>query len=542
MPLWREKPSLAPAGVTLTDGGEFPREADRNRIALYAILRKLRYDEHDDVFPRVQSRLERLTGYVSDRWAGLTYVQGNLLGALARDNADRLFLGPLKVEAKDAEDGQSATQDALEYAMERSRFRALGLDAVDMGSTYGDVAVKAIPSPEGARLDLVDPSLILRGEDYFPEYAEANPDPRIHRFPMVARPVRLAGGSYAVLFEIHEPGYVLFRAYRWSVRDADLREMPSFADEGLLGDQVDVSQAMPDAADYETGLEDPTLIVWANDRGPSLSWGWSDFTPGLRSIQDEINHELSLLCAHAERLMAGGITVLPLEMKASLRRADSAGSRATDYGRGTLRQDEQSSYGSVVMPRRECDLVFEHGETQGVTRYVSETPHFEQAFGLLQMLVASFERLSRFSVGAIMGQESAPESGRALRYKQASDMVRVARKQVRYTEPLQRALQMVLALDGVAAELPSLQWPDPFPLSELDKAELIEVRTAGKASMARKTALMRVDGFTATEAEAEIEAIDEETQEPTPIGGVGDFAAARRGPTPDFGPEPGGEE
>lgn len=556
MPVWVDKPDLAAPGAMLTEDAEFPNAVDRERIKRYARLRNLRFDKAEEVFSRIQKLLETGVDYAGSeadamrrKYAALTYVQWNLLAKLSRDGAERLFLDDPTIAAKD-DDASPAeavapsteapqampVQDRLEEILERSEFGTLGLDLVDMGGYYGDVGAKVFRGADGARIDYVDPSLLFRGEDYFPEYASANRDIRVTLFPMACLPLHdAATRENYVLFEIHEPGQVVHRAYRWRVEHGDLKAAPSFADEGNLGVEVDVAALMPGREDYATGLADPTLVIIRNDRGEDAFWGASDYTQALQGIQDEINYKLSALCQHGEKLMAGGITVLPLEMQASLlqRAANRYPYGSSDFGR------RGSGGGDVAtIARRELDVVFEHGETKDVTRFVSETPHFDGAFQLLEMLRGAFERLSGMTVGPLTTQDAAPESGRALRFKRIDDVARIRRKHRRYTMPIRRVLRIALAMEGIDVPLPQIQWPDAFPLSEQEKAELIDIRTGGKPSLSRVSALMRWDGATETEAEAEIEAIDEEATTPSPIAGVGDFGAAKAG-APDFGERPG---
>lgn len=529
---FRDLPTLA--GIV----PEFPTPSDRARIAGYSALRLLRSGDHDEVFARVQALLESHE-YESQRqkWAALTYIAANLLGLLSSSTAEDLFLDSPDIQF----DENEAAQATFDEIRETSHLDLLMLDAVDRASADGDLVLKVYPDGNGsAMIDTVDPSIVFRGEDYFDEYAAQNRDPRRSIAPFVAEPL-LVGKRWCVHLEIHEPGLVIHRLYEWRVR-SELGREPSFADEGTLGQQLDPSDLRVD--DYETGLDSPTLWVCRNDAGTSPFWGRSDYTKPLQQLQDAINHHLSTLVEHGERLMAGGTYVLPSDARAEILMQGQtygvSGDQQRDYGRrglgdGTL----------PTMRRRLLDIRFEDNTNHGITRYVGETPHYEGAFKLLEGLVGLFERISGLTIDGLFERQAVPESGRAMRLQRMRDQRRVARKQIRYASAFSEAALFAVRLAGVQADQPpSWAWSDPWPITDEERAQLLAIRTANKPTLSVESALQRFDGLTAEQAQAEGQALAVESHSTgvttfrMPPVAPGEFEDER---PPEETEQPGGE-
>ena len=523
--IWKEKENLS----SVFDF-EFPNEADRLRVEEYNVHRFLRHDKHDDIFPRIQALFDTVQQQRnSEKFGALTYIPLNALGLLSQANAEDLFLEPPEVSVKDNDQqstagmvqGQEQTkestqaktpEDALEDIINRNKFWKMCFDAVDGASVNGVMVFKVYKEDDiGVMIDEVDPSLVFRAEDYFPEYAAKNRDPRKCMFPMIATPIK-KNNSWYVLFEIHEPGEVIYRAYYWRVKDSDLKA-PSFVSEGVLTYEVDVDKLNLEVDDYKTGLKDPAVIIIENAKGARAYWGASDYSQGLKALQDQLNYHFSSLSDHSERLMAGGVWVFPtgvigqammlgVDMGLKTGRQSQNG---TDYGRKGL--------GDGALPtlsRNKLDWLVEDATTKDVTRHITEQPHYDGAFKLLEGYWNLFGQLSELTLPPIWDHERLPESGRAMRITRERDQRRIRRKRLRFTPDFQHLLQLALQLEGHDVPPPSWAWQSPIPLGDDEKAEIIDKRTGGKASMSRKTAMQRYDGYTDAEADEELARIKEE--------------------------------
>jgi hypothetical protein len=78
------------------------------------------------------------------------------------------------------------------------------------------------------------------------------------------------------------------------------------------------------------------------------------------------------------------------------------------------------------------------------------------------------------------------------------------------TEPLQELLRRALKFSGVDADAPRIKWADPFPLGDDERADIIEKRTGGKATLSRETTLQNFDGMSPEEAQEEVKRIEGE--------------------------------
>ena len=496
---WVERDTLA--------GTDFPNEDDQARMNRYSENRLIRHAHHEDVFPRIQKLIEEGAAKANaQKWAGLNYVPANVCGLLTKTTADDMFLDPPTLDFGTEDAGQAVAVRWQEIAT-RSRWQPLLLDEVDGCGVNGDVAFKVYRemSTGPVIVDAVDVSLVFRGEDYFDEYATANRDSRKCLFPFIATPV-LVESEWFVLFEIHEPGRVLFRAFHWFPKPAQ-GEAVSFASEGELGTQVEPDVLGYDVQDYDTGINAPTLIIARNESGERPFWGSSDYTCDVKAIQDSINYQLSILIDHGEKLIQGGITVLPEEMRSDVNTV--SGPRGSAVLDGWSRSGTAS--GSVpTISDRMLGFVFENGMSKDVTRYVERTSQFEGAFKLLEGLWSLFERITGMTLDPLFEQATAPESGRAMRLSRYRDQRRVARKQVRWTETVQRVTTLALALEGIATLPPAVEWSDVVKLDDKDTAEIMQLRTGAKATLSVETSLKRYDGMTDAQAEAESKRIDED--------------------------------
>ena len=483
----------------------FPSEYDRARIANYLTNRLIRHGHHEEVFPLVQRELD--AGALANeqkKWAGLTYVPVNVCGQLSKANAEDLFLDPPALSFGTDEQANALATAWTEVA-ERSSWHAMVMDEIDGASVNGDAAFKLyVRDGTGVVIDPVDISLVFRGEDYAPEYAAAQPDRRITRYPLVATPIK-HGEEWYVLLEVHEPGRVVYRAYRWLVSCPPERD-PSFADEGELAERVELDAIGVTFADYEEpALSDPSLLIVHNDHGEHAFWGASDYTRDVKAHQDSINHLFSILIEHGDRLIKGGIAVLPEEMRADVTTAavSLGGTTGKDYGRRSI---AGGSTATMVLP----DVVFEHAQNLGLSRFISIAPQYEGAMKVLEGVWATFERLTGLTLDPLFTHAKAPESGRAMRLARYRDNRRIARRQIRWQEAVTKLPQMALALLGVQIPRPSVTWADSVKLSDQEKAEIIVARTAGKATLSIESALERYDGLTQEQSQAEAKRIEDD--------------------------------
>jgi hypothetical protein len=268
---------------------------------------------------------------------------------------------------------------------------------------------------------------------------------------------------------------------------------------------VDPAELVPGLADYATGLKVPSLWIVHNDKGEHPFWGATDYTPTLQALQDVLNYVLALISRHADALTVGGHLVMPLEMQAEIQNLSPTNSQgSSDFGR--------RNYGAGALPSvklKALEVIYEHSGNAGVTRYISRAPAVDAILRVVELYLGLFERSAGITFDRLW-DAVAPESGRALRLMRQRDALRIARKCVRLTEPLEDALAAALQMDAGIAEDVSIGWQDPFPLTDTDRAELLAIRTGNKPTLSRLTGLQAFGGMTEDDAAEEVARLEAE--------------------------------
>ena len=475
---------------------EFPHSKDRARIATIQRNRHLWARDHADVFAQATKGMpDAEKKVVREQWQSLSFTGANMLRRLARDTAELLSLDPANIESEDDQASEAIPEVAKVSAWDR-----LALDATEALSALGEIGLRVQETRDGDyRIGMVEPDSIVFAEDYFGEY-EAEPGEAVA--PAV---VSLHGskGDYSVLFEIHTPGSVEWKAYRWAPRSG--MEASSLAEEGKLGNEIDPSAIVPSlvASSIATGITESTLVLVQNEPDPyDRRHGLSDYTPDLVQLQREFETKLSITMRHFYELVNGGTTVLPEECKAMVmggrRRANP--DAAADFGRNPERNK------APTVDAAELTLIFEDSQSKGMTRHVSRSAQYEGGMKSLETLWSVFENIAGITLGRLFDQSAAPESGRALRLMRLKDLQRARRKAIRYSGSFARAFEVALLLNGIDAHV-KYHFPDPFPLSLHEKIEAASEATS-KPVMTTKTALIDILGYSQEQAENEVSALN----------------------------------
>jgi hypothetical protein len=516
MPIWQERDTLAMIE-------EFPCAADRQRVKRLQELRDLWQDGHERLFTDVSTSglnsQERKA--LLKKWAGLDYTECNLLRMLSRDNADSLSLEPSTLTADD-----DAKQQIVDAIRDASDWDSILVDQVEQCSALGEMCFKVYEHPQyhDTRLDFVDPDYVFRGEDYFDEYRALNADPRVTVAPFIATPVR-AGDKRYVLLEIHEQGAVVYRAYEWKLAHAkSVASEWTFADKGQLLREVDPADLIPwlgalGGRYYETGVDDPTLVIVRN--APDIKYrsrGVSDYSKDLIDLQKQFEEKLSLLLRHFQELINSGIAVLPTEARALVVKRGVANARkASDFGRNA--GDDQTL---PTIEASELNAIFEDGANKGITRHVQRAAQYDGGMKSLQLVMSAFERCAQITLDPLLEQAQAPESGRAMRLARTRDRKRIKRKHARYSRQLAHLFEIAARFAGADVDRVRYEFPDPFPISEEEAAEIAE-RRCGGPTMTVEAALVRYFGLSVEEAAEEAAALKQGQHQAGMSAGVGLF-------------------
>ena len=473
----------------MTAGMEFPNATDRARVKRIQDNRMLWQAKHEEVFTRIATGLSlEEQQAVKQHWAGLKYVCVNLLGLLSRDTAEHLSLEPSTITGEES-------QDNIDTIRDESMWDSTLADYIEECSALGEIGLKVYDG----KIDSVSPDLLFRGEDYFSFYADQNIDPRKTIAPMAVS-IMSRGDDHYVLFEIHEAGYVIWRAYQWNVEGSH----PTFADKGTLGREVDPKALVPMLEQaganrvIETGIDEPTLMIVQNEPCPEdRRHGRSDYTTDLKDLQGEFEDKLSVTLRHFHELVNGGITILPTEAQAMVqRRGGKTKKTGTDFGRGSNKGDTMPTIDSA-----ELNVIFEDAQSRNTTRHVARASQYEGGLQSLQLIISCFETVSNMTIDNLLTENAAPESGRAMRLARYNDIKRVKRKAMRLARKFAHVYELALMLEKIEQRV-TYVFPEPYPLEEMEKIEAVE-RATQKPFMTVETALTRIMNWSTEAAENE---------------------------------------
>ena len=474
----------------IPSGTLFPTAIDAAHYREIADLRRLWQSRHEEIYTRIlySSNVDDVEA-LRRKWAALNYVEANLLGQLSANTAEALALEPATISS-------DAAQPAVDELRRASDWDALVLTETERSSALGEMAYKIIGDP--VRIVAVEPESVFRGEDYIPEIVTS--DLSTTRAPMIAT-LHQDDQRYVVLFELHQAGRVDFFAHEWTPPPDRRETVHTLGESGTLGAEVDPREVRPDLPEttYPTPLDVPSLFVVRNEPDPfDPRHGRTDYTRDLRALQGEFEEKLSVVLRHFDELVSGGSMILPEGAKAMvMRRGPRTDAKRTDFGRNIA-----SSGNLPTIDTSELAVYFESAEDKGVARFVARTPQYEGGMKSLELILAVFEKLSRCTLDPLFERATAPESGRAMRLARHRDRSRILRKHARYAGPLARLFEAALAFDGVVVDDVTYEFPEPFPTTDMERAEVAQLRVGGP-TLSLESALVEVFGYTQEEAQAE---------------------------------------
>jgi hypothetical protein len=462
-------------------GGYYPPQGHKKRIIRYIENKQLFKGEHYDVFERFQK-------LPSDS----LYISANLAGLICKKSADFLF-GEAPVFSAGKEDDSPEQQKLDEWIRDNNLSMKLQQSAT--GNAFrGDAFFKVRWGQKwnGKVPEVFDPfRIIIEAQNpayVFPETSAG--DASVIEAYHIAFPTVVAGSGdqdWILNIESHYPNKIVYRKF----------EMNPFETKGIdvvewkLGNEIKSAYR-----EVETGVPFP-LVIHIPNYATDDDWEGIDDLSEHKPLFDELNRRLTAISQILDK------------------HADPAIAVPT----GVLGEDEWGNP-SFVVGR---DKVFEvMGKDDVIPQYITWNGQLQSAFeeiDRINELILTNAEIPSVALGKGDAGTSG-SSGLAIKFRMNSLLAKINRKRQFYDKGLKELFMICQLVEdaklgnkkGYDFFEVKIHFKDGLPQDDAELANIMNVRTGGKATISAKTALMRLDGLTEEQAEAELKRIEEEAE------------------------------
>ena len=450
----------------LEQGQKFPPESEAARLEMYEINRALFETKHSDVYKKQLERIERVIGNFDQV---ISYqVLFNFQKKMSLKVADLLLGEPPQITA--SKETEQATIDAIKKKsdLDNTSYET----AIDI-SRYGDglLYVRQDPKDGAGIIDITQPSA------WFPVVSPDNVKDVTHH--VLAWVYTTGSGDSKrkhLKAMVHEKGAYEIRQHE------------------LEGTTIGREEAVPER--FLLPLDDFAVIqipnVITSDRATGLD-DYTDIDSIVAELMVRVGQVARILDKHADPSMYG---------------PESALERDPKTGRWSLKA------GSYFIAENDAGNAAPVG-------YIVWDGQLEAAFKQIDRLINMLYTISEMGsalFGDMNDKTGAAPSGTALRRLMISPLAKVNRIRMRFDPALKKAIRLCSMIGGPGitslkdTEL-SIKWADGLPGDPMEEATIIDLRTAKKATMSQKRAMMTYDGLSEADAEAELaEILDAEAQ------------------------------
>lgn len=460
-------------------GGSFPPEGHKKRINRYTENKKLFKGEHYDLFEKHQI-------FPSDS----LYISVNIAGLICKKSADFLF-GDSPTFSAGKED-ESPEQQALDRWV-RENDLDMKLQQSATGNAFrGDSFFKIRWGQKwnGSVPEKFDPFRVIvetQNPRYvFPETSEGDAGQIVAYHIAIPSKVEGTGDQEGVLkVESHYPNEIVYRQFKIQpiiTKGTEVTEWKIYGEIKKERDYVMTNVPFP-------------MVVHVPNYTTDDSWEGIDDLSEHKSMFDEVNRRLSAIAQILDK------------------HADPAIAVPT----GVLGEDENGNP-SFVVGR---DKVFETmGKDDVIPQYITWNGQLQSAFEELDKVIDMILTNAEIPSVALGKGESGTSgsSGLAIKFRMNSLLAKINRKRQFYDKALKELFMICQMVEdaklgnrkGYDFFDTKIHFKDGLPTDDAEQANIMNIRTGGKATISQKTALMRQDGLTEEQAETEIERMEDE--------------------------------
>lgn len=449
-------------------GEAWPPKSETNRLEMYHKNHEIFEGEHAEVYAESFKRIERIVGNFQDI---ISYpVILNFQKLMSLKMADLLMGEPPQYKSGDA---GSAEQKSLDTIKENSDLNnTIYQDIIDV-SRFGDGLLHIRKGTDGGIIDLTQPPI------WFPVVDRDNVKEIVNhvlawQYTEMDRDVE----RKYLKARIHYKGYYLETVYE------------------LVGGAI--ARLIESETRVNTGLSDFAIVQVSNVTTSDRITGLDDYTDVdsiISELMVRVGQVSRILDKHANPSMSGPAS--------SLERDPISGEYKLKTGNYFPRDSKEDP-----------DVAY-------ITWDGQLAANFTQIEKLINLLYTISEMGSAL-FGDMSGTTGQVASGTALKRLMISPLSKVNRIRMRLDPALKKALSLCSELGGKnivkleRSEI-SITWQDGVPNDETEQALIIEKRTAGKATMSQKSAMMKYDGLSEEDADEELAVIQDEEAGANPM-------------------------
>lgn len=465
-------------------GQYFPHEEHVSRIKRYQENKELFKGNHYEI-------LDKETDVLSSYQERLIYIAVNLAGLICKKSADFLFGENAIYSAGKGDD--SNEQKKIESWVRDNDLNITNYESSLSNAYRGDSFYKIRwgQEHEGLVHPLIDPFRVVieaqNAEFVFPE-TYPNDVTKVMAYH-IGIPVEVAdseGDEYILQVESHYPNRIVYRQFRMNPTSLNGKGLPN---------QWRIYAEIEGGHEVVTNVPFP-LVVHVPNYSTDDSWEGIDDLTELRPLMSELNTRLSqiseILSKHADPLL-----VVP---------------------QGTLVEDENGNPAYRVG----VDKVFETMVGEQQPQYITWNGQLEYAFREVERIIELIliqSEIPSIVVGLGDGGTSG-SSGLAIKWRMNSLLAKINRKRQYYDKGLKRVFTIAQLLEqdrlgrlDYEMFAPHIKFKDGLPEDEMEKAQIMQIRTGSKATISQKRAIMELEGISEEQAELILAEIEDETPE-----------------------------
>jgi hypothetical protein len=482
-------------------GEEFPPLQDRERISKYKRLKKLFQGKHAEVYERA-SKLLKDTPH-AEQLAQL-YIAVNIADILVTKPAD-LLVGEVPSFESGLPDSSDQQKAVNRYVEENDLVKLVHESAIGNGyrgdawiktrydyrQDFSEVEKLTGSKPEGIEMEPIIEH--ISAENVFPEISRGNV--KAFKAVNIATVEYVVGQRSEVPFlnvERHIPGYIIYERYRLIEFEGGIDSRFGYPLQVYkIGERVATGR---DEDVVETGV--PHLLVH-HIPYKSVDDDWEGIG-GLEKLE-------SLLAAINDRL----VQIDYILWKHS---DPTAYGPDLDTGGGTT---NKVSLGGAYIPVTKDDVA---------PGYMTWDGQLTSAFKELEVLLGLVYQISetpQWLFGTVLGENSggtgtSHTDSASIKARFMPILSKVKRIRTHYDKAIRDALWTCQLLDLVHGDYdfepvyPTIAWQDGIPRNAKEEAEIMQLRTGGKANLDVHSAIKRQDGVDDEKAKEIIARIEED--------------------------------